>query len=70
VEIECAHCGNKQLVQIPGTWTPVPIGEDGPIQGPAVPVVMLGCTQCGYLQMFSPQVIKPVPFPENPEQAG
>lgn len=66
MEIECAHCGNKQLMQIPGTWTPMPVGENGIIQGPAVPVVMLGCTKCGFLQMFSPQAVTPQPFPDQP----
>lgn len=64
--IECAHCGNKELAQIPGTWTPMPMGEQGLMQGPAVPVVMLGCPACGYVMMFSTQRIKPQPFPENP----
>lgn len=69
ITIECAHCGNKQLSQIPGTWTPMPMGEKGLIQGPAIPVVMLGCPRCGYLQMFSPQAVKAIPFPKGPEGA-
>jgi len=28
---------------------------------------MLGCGQCGYIQMFSPQAVKPQPFPEKKE---
>lgn len=67
ITVECAHCGNKRLSQIPGTWTPLPMGEKGLIQGPAIPVVMLGCPKCGYLQMFSPNAIKPIPFPEKPK---
>lgn len=68
MEIECAHCGNKQLSQVPGTWTPLGLGEEGLMQGPAVPVVMLGCNQCGFVMMFSAQAIKPQPWPENPPQ--
>lgn len=64
MEIECAHCGNKQLMQVPGTWTPMPIGENGLIQGPAVPAVMVGCPSCGFLSLFSPQSVIPQPFPE------
>lgn len=65
MDIECAHCGNKQLVQIPGVWTPMPLSEEGLVSGPAVPVVMLACPQCGFLSMFSPQVVQPAPFPER-----
>ncbi|HWI52872.1 MAG TPA: hypothetical protein VNT01_12110 [Symbiobacteriaceae bacterium] len=68
MEIECAHCGNKQLSQVPGTWTPLGLGEEGLMQGPAVPVVMLGCNACGFVMMFSAQAIKPQPWPENPPQ--
>lgn len=69
MEIECAHCGNKQLVQIPGQWTPMAInGENTVIQGPAVPVVMLGCGTCGFIQMFSPNAVKPQPFPDRPTE--
>lgn len=67
MEIECAHCGNKQLMQIPGVWSPMAMGDNGPIQGPAVPVVMLGCPSCGFIQMFSPQAVKPAPWPEGEE---
>jgi hypothetical protein len=70
VEIECAHCGNRQLMQIPGTWTPIAMGENGYLQGHAIPLVMLGCPECGYIQMFSPSRVKPVPFPEQPEGGG
>ncbi len=69
MEIECAHCGNKQLAQIPGTWTPIAMGEEGPIAGPAIPLVMMGCTKCGFMMMFSPQAVAPAPWPETkPEQ--
>lgn len=70
MEVECAHCGSKELIQIPGVWTPMPMNEQGIVQGPAVPVVMLGCQSCGYIQMFSPQVIQPQPWPEAPPQDG
>lgn len=71
VEVECAHCGNKKLAQVPGVWTPLALNEKSqPVPGPAVPVVMLGCPTCGFIQLFSPQAIKPKPFPERPaEQA-
>lgn len=65
IQIECAHCGNSNLMQIPGTWSPLPMGDNGFIQGPAVPIVMMGCPRCGFLQMFSPQAVQPLPFPEN-----
>ncbi|MFO7273567.1 MAG: hypothetical protein DIU55_001715 [Bacillota bacterium] len=69
MEVECAHCGNKKLAQLPGQWTLVPLNEKNqPFPGPAVPVVVVGCPQCGYVQMFSPQAIKPKPFPERPRQ--
>ena len=68
IQIECAHCGNQQLMQVPGTWTPMARGEEGLMQGPAVPVVMLGCPKCGFLQMFSPNVVKPQPWPQQPDQ--
>ncbi|BAD40825.1 hypothetical protein [Symbiobacterium thermophilum] len=69
IEVECAHCGNRKLVQLPGQWTPMPLNENNqPFPGPAMPVVLLGCTRCGYVQMFSPQAIKPKPFPERPAQ--
>lgn len=67
-EIECAHCGSKQLVQIPGAWTPLALGEEGLMQGPAVPVVMLACNECGFIQMFSAQRIQPAPWPERPPE--
>lgn len=70
MEIECAHCGNKQLMQIPGTWSPMPMNENGMFQGPAVPVVMLGCPSCGFIQMFSPQAVKAQPWPEQPPEGG
>lgn len=67
MEIECAHCGNKKLMQIPGQWTPLALNEQNqPAPGPAVPIVMLGCPACGFVQMFSPNAVKPQPFPENP----
>ncbi|MGE5676317.1 MAG: hypothetical protein ACM3XM_20940 [Mycobacterium leprae] len=68
MEIECAHCGNKNLQQIPGVWTPIPMNESGLIQGPAIPMVVVGCPQCGFVSMFSPQALKPQPFPEPPAQ--
>lgn len=69
LEVECAHCGNTKLAQIPGQWTPLALNEKNqPYPGPAVPVVMLGCPKCGYIQMFSPQAVKPKPFPARPEQ--
>lgn len=70
MEIECAHCGNKQLMQIPGTWTPMPMGENGIFQGPAVPMVILGCPNCGFIQLFSPQAIPPAPFPAGDAPEG
>jgi hypothetical protein len=70
MDIECAHCGSKQLMQIPGTWTPMPMSEEGVVQGPAVPVVMLGCPACGFIQMFSPQAVKPQAFPDRPAEEG
>jgi len=70
ITVECAHCGNTRLQQIPGTWTPLPMGEKGLVQGPAIPVVILGCPKCGYLQMFSPNAIKPIPFPAVKPQAA
>lgn len=68
MDIECAHCGNKQLMQVPGIWSPIAMNEQGPVNGPAVPVVMLGCPKCGFLMMFSPQAVQPQPFPEQPAQ--
>jgi hypothetical protein len=55
-------------MQIPGTWTPLALAEEGLMQGPAVPVVMLGCNQCGFVQMFSAQAVKPQPWPEPPKE--
>ena len=49
------------------------MNESGMFQGPAVPVVMLGCPSCGFIQMFSPQAVKAQPWPEPPagdEQPG
>lgn len=68
MEVECAHCGNKQLMQIPGTWTPMAMGENGIMSGPAIPLVILGCPSCGFISLFSPQAIAAQPWPEN-EQA-
>lgn len=68
MEIECAHCGNKQLSQVPGQWTPLALGNEGLMQGPAVPVVMLGCNQCGFVMMFSAQAIQPQPWPDPPAE--
>jgi hypothetical protein len=65
-EIECAHCGNKSLMQVPGAWTPLPLGIEGKAPGPVVPVVLMGCPACGYIQMFTAQAIAPEPFPEEP----
>lgn len=64
VEVECAHCGNNEVSQVPGVWTPMPMNEEGLVQGPVVPVVLLGCSRCGFLQMFSPQAVAPQPFPQ------
>lgn len=63
--IECAHCGNQELQQIPGVWSPLVLTQEGQVPGPAVPVVMLACPQCGFIQMFSPQRVQPAPFPET-----
>lgn len=63
MEVECAHCGNKQLTQLPGTWTPMLTEGKGVIQGPSIPMVVIGCGNCGFVSMFSPQAINPQPFP-------
>jgi hypothetical protein len=70
MDLECAHCGNKELTQVPGAWTPLALGENGLMQGPAVPLVLLGCNKCGFIQMFSAQAIQPQPWPENPQGEG
>ncbi len=57
-------------MQIPGTWTPMPLAEKGLVQGPVVPVVMMGCPKCGFVFMFSPQVVPPRPFPEKDVAQG
>lgn len=64
VNIECAHCGNKQLNQIPGVWTLMPMTQEGLQTEPLVPVVVLGCPTCGFLQSFTAQAIRPIPWPE------
>jgi hypothetical protein len=38
--IECAHCGNQELQQIPGVWSPLVLTQEGQVPGPAVPIVM------------------------------
>jgi len=70
LEIECAHCGNKKLVQIPGQWTPMALGIEKGQQTPVIPLVLLGCPKCGFVSLFNPQAVKPQPFPERPAQAG
>lgn len=70
MQVECAHCGNQQLMQIPGVWTPMPMSEEGVVQGPSVPMVLLGCPQCGFIMLFSPQAVQPQPFPAGPEGQG
>jgi len=70
MEIECAHCGSKKLIQIPGTWTPMPIMPQATTPGPAIPLVILGCPTCGFIQMFSPEAIAPHPFPDQGPGSG
>jgi hypothetical protein len=63
VDVECAHCGSKQLQQLPGTWTPLLTEGKGAIPGPSIPMVVIGCPTCGFVSLFSPQAISPQPFP-------
>ena len=48
----------------------MPMSEEGVVQGPSVPMVLLGCPQCGHIMLFSPQAVQPQPFPAGPEGQG